>query len=187
MEGEAGRMKALIDDLLSLSKIETEEHIRPVGQVNLSGTVKLVAETLSQKAARKTMTIDIQGAGDLPDITGDSQELIQIFTNLIDNAIKYGNDNSTVTVQLKRVDRIPNIGEPGVCVTVQNFGEIIEPEHLPRLTQRFFRIDKSRSRSVGGTGLGLAIVKHLVNHHRGRLVIESSEADGTTFSVYLPL
>lgn len=185
MADEASRMRALIDDLLSLSKIEANEHNRPQGQVNLEHVLRTVCETLGQKAERKAMTIDVVCKDPVSDIPGDLQELIQVFTNLIDNAVKYGTDNSAVTVTIEAVNRIPDLGVKGVRVTVRNFGETIAPEHLPRLTERFYRIDKGRSRSVGGTGLGLAIVKHMVNHHRGRLVIESSPENGTLFSVFL--
>ena len=185
MGDEASRMRALIDDLLSLSKIEANEHNRPRGQVNLEHVLRTVCETLDQKAAHKAMSIDVVCKDPVPDIPGDPQELIQVFTNLVENAVKYGSDDSAVTVTIERVDRIPDIGDKGVRITVRNFGETIAPEHLPRLTERFYRIDKGRSRSVGGTGLGLAIVKHLVNHHRGRLVIESSPENGTLFSVFL--
>lgn len=190
MEGEAARMKALIDDLLSLSKIEANEHIRPDGKVDLPSVLKSVAQPLGQKAEQKDMTIEITHETGIKFVPGDEQELVQIFTNLIDNGVKYGSENSKVAVNCTLVDRIPTtsaINVPGVCVAVTNYGEPIAAEHLPRLTQRFYRIDKGRSRSVGGTGLGLAIVKHLVNHHRGRLDINSDAKNGTTFSVYLPI
>ncbi len=185
MANEASRMRALIDDLLSLSKIEANEHNRPQGQVDLEHVLRTVCDTLGQKAQSKAMTIDVVCNGSIPVIPGDQQELIQVFTNLVENAIKYGTDNSAVTVSIEAINRIPDIGDKGVRVSVRNFGETIAPEHLPRLTERFYRIDKGRSRSVGGTGLGLAIVKHMVNHHRGRLVIESSPENGTLFSVFL--
>lgn len=186
MEGEAARMKALIDDLLSLSKIEANEHIRPDGEVDLPQVLASVAQPLAQKAEHKSMSIEITHDPGIKLVPGDEQELVQIFTNLIDNGVKYGRENTSVIVACSRVPQIPDIGTPGICVTVTNHGDPIAAEHLPRLTQRFYRIDKGRSRSVGGTGLGLAIVKHLVNHHRGRLTIQSDETAGTTFSVYLP-
>lgn len=186
MEGEAARMKALIDDLLSLSKIEANEHIRPDGVVDLPQVLKSVAQPLEQKAGQKSMSIDIDHEPGIRFIPGDEQELVQIFTNLIDNGVKYGREDTNVTVACSRVARIPETNSVGVCIKVTNHGDVIDAEHLPRLTQRFYRIDKGRSRSVGGTGLGLAIVKHLVNHHRGRLTIQSDENTGTTFSIYLP-
>lgn len=186
MEGEAARMKALIDDLLSLSKIEASEHIRPDGVVDLPGVLKSVAEPLEQKAKQKSMAIKITHEDTIALVPGDDQEIVQIFNNLIDNAVKYGREETDVEVDCKRVANIPDIGLPGICIKVTNYGEVIAAKHLPRLTQRFYRIDKGRSRSVGGTGLGLAIVKHLVNHHRGRLTIQSDQDSGTTFSVYLP-
>ncbi|MEH6476329.1 MAG: ATP-binding protein [Sneathiella sp.] len=186
MNAESHRMKALIDDLLVLSKIEANEHIPPKDSVNLPDILETVITPLQQKARNKGMTFDTQIDERCPIIPGDRQELVQIFTNLTNNALNYSAENSSIQITLTALEVIPNTGKPGVCVAVSNIGDVIAPKHLPRLTERFYRIDKGRSRSVGGTGLGLAIVKHLVNHHRGSLVITSNEINGTTFSVFLP-
>jgi two-component system phosphate regulon sensor histidine kinase PhoR len=120
---------------------------------------------------------------------GDKDELYQVVQNLIDNAIKYGRPHTAVMVQLGT--RRAGPGEPGpspaVVLSVKDHGEGIAREHIPRLTERFYRVDVKRSRAIGGTGLGLAIVKHIVNRHRGRLVIESQVDEGSTFNVHLPL
>ncbi len=186
MSAEAGRMTRLIDDLLSLSSVEANEHVRPLGRVDLRNILQNVIELLLAKTQEKSMTTQLICRDPLSEIPGDSDELIQIFQNLIDNAIKYGASGGVITLTLRHVDRIPDIGGPGVAVAIHNEGEGISPEYLPRLTERFYRVDKGRSRSMGGTGLGLAIVKHIVNHHRGRLTIESAPGEGSTFTVYLP-
>ncbi len=187
MQHEANRMRSLIDDLLSLAKIEANEHIRPDGVVHLKNVIAMVCEPLAPKAEGRHMPIDVDVRGDVPAINGDHNELFQVFNNLIDNAIKYGEEKTPVTVVIEAVDRIPHIGTPGVSVAITNQGEPIPMEQIPRLTERFYRVDEGRSRSMGGTGLGLAIVKHMVNHHRGRLAIESLPEKGTTFTVFLPL
>jgi two-component system, OmpR family, phosphate regulon sensor histidine kinase PhoR len=187
MEMEASRMKILIDDLLSLSKIEVNEHIRPTEVVDVSNLLELVIEPLKQKAAQRSISIEFKKTRVPFEVVGDHEQLIQVFNNLVDNAIKYGRQSSQVTIELGNLDRVPNLGAPGLVVSVHNHGDPIAAEHLPRLTERFYRIDKGRSRSVGGTGLGLAIVKHMVNRHRGRLTIESEAKSGTTFSVFLPV
>jgi two-component system phosphate regulon sensor histidine kinase PhoR len=132
------------------------------------------------------MTVAI--APDLPAIVGDADQLSQVLLNLLDNAVKYGRDGGKVHVSANVASgagRFPN--RRGVVIAVQDDGAGIAREHLGRLTERFYRVDKGRSRAAGGTGLGLAIVKHVVNRHRGQLFIESEEGKGTTFSVWLPL
>jgi two-component system phosphate regulon sensor histidine kinase PhoR len=126
---------------------------------------------------------------DLPDVLGDRDELAQVFQNLIDNAIKYGRSGSEITLRAETASR-PNWGSSSsenamVCVAVCDHGEGIPHEHLPRLTERFYRVDTARSREMGGTGLGLAIVKHILNHHRGFLEVESTAGVGSVFTVFL--
>ena len=133
------------------------------------------------------MALKLTSAVSLPDIPGDSDELMEVFQNLIDNAIKYGDSKSDINIVIKSIARIPDLKIPGVSISVRNQGEGIAAEHLPRLTERFYRVDKGRSRMTGGTGLGLAIVKHIVSRHRGRLSIESFPGDTTTFTVFLPI
>jgi two-component system phosphate regulon sensor histidine kinase PhoR len=123
----------------------------------------------------------------LPAVIGDDDELAQVFQNLIDNAIKYGHTGSPVHVTANvSAAAQRRLGRPAIAVSVSDQGEGICREHLPRLTERFYRVDKARSRLLGGTGLGLAIVKHIVNRHRGALEITSTEGEGSTFTVFLP-
>jgi two-component system phosphate regulon sensor histidine kinase PhoR len=124
---------------------------------------------------------------DLPRVAADADQLSQVFTNLLDNAIKYGKRGGRIRLVADRAGGDPRFEPNGVLISVADEGPGIPREHIPRLTERFYRVDKGRSRAVGGTGLGLAIVKHVVNRHRGRLRIDSVDGHGTTFSVWLPV
>lgn len=181
MDGEAARMSRLVDDLLSLARVEAREHIQPETALELAPLLKGVAEAL---AARSDRPVALDIADGLPPVLGDPDELTQVFENLLDNAIKYGGED--VRLEAAAVARIPDIGLPGACIAVTDAGSGIDEADLPRLTERFYRTDKARSRSLGGTGLGLAIVKHIVNRHRGRLVTSSTLGRGSRFNVYLP-
>jgi two-component system phosphate regulon sensor histidine kinase PhoR len=162
-----------------------DEHVVPSDSIDIVGIVESVVEVLSLVAADRGMSIAVEIETELPRVLGDADQLTQIFQNLIDNAIKYGRAGTTVRITGKSVARLPETGGPGVAIKVLNEGEGIAREHLPRLTDRFYRVDPARSRQKGGTGLGLAIVKHIVNRHRGRLVFESELGVGTTVTVYL--
>ncbi|NQV55883.1 MAG: hypothetical protein HQ503_08500 [Rhodospirillales bacterium] len=186
MEAEAGRMTRLINDLLSLSKVEAREYILPDGSVNLSDVLKTIADTLSVRAGERGIDIKFETAPGVSPVTGDLDEMTIVFQNLLDNAISYGTPHLPVLVSIKPVERIPETASPGIAVAINNQGDLIPSELLPRLTERFYRVDTGRSRAMGGTGLGLAIVKHIINRHRGRLIIESKAETGTTFTVYLP-
>lgn len=187
MEGEAGRMNRLVGDLLSLSRVEGDERVRPRDQVNLIDLLSSVLRTLKQLASDAGVTFE-EDFGDAPvELTGDPDQLMQVFTNLVENAIKYGASGGRVTVRVARSDRDPALRAPGVRVHVIDYGPGIDTIHLPRLTERFYRADSHRSRALGGTGLGLAIVKHIINRHRGRLKIESALGQGAQFTVVLPL
>lgn len=179
MAGETGRMGRLINDLLSLTRIEMNEHVRPEDRLPLDAVVRQAAQVLAPLAAEARVTIAVEGPADLPEVLGDRDELVQLFQNLIHNAVKYGRDGGRVTVTLGAED-----GQ--VFVAVRDEGEGIEASAIPRLTERFYRVDVRRSRERGGTGLGLAIVKHIVNRHQGRLAIESIRGQGSTFTVFLP-
>lgn len=185
MEGEASRMTRLIDDLLSLSRIEINEHIRPKGQVRLASIIAGVTDSAQLKAAKKEMRIAVEIPNDLPDVIGDADELHEVFENLIENAVKYGAEGTAIEVVARPLAIMAETGGKGVEVSVRDHGDGIGAEHLPRLTERFYRIDKGRSRAVGGTGLGLAIVKHILNRHRGRLSVESQIGKGSVFKVQL--
>ena len=207
MHEQGQRMSRLVADLLSLSRIELNEHTPPTGQVKLGEIIRTIVDGLEFKAAGKQMKIVIDAPppdgqaptrlDDLPAINGDDDELTQVFQNLIDNAIKYGRTGATIRVAgwtvapaaarpgtpqpAQRLDR------PAVAVAVMDEGDGIAREHLPRLTERFYRIETVRSRELGGTGLGLAIVKHILNRHRGALDVDSTVGVGSTFTVHLPI
>ncbi len=186
MESEAARMANLVDDLLSLSRVEINEHVQPSEPVELQPIVASTVDTLAGAASRKGMAFIIDAPDPLPPVAGDIDQLRQVFQNLVDNAVKYGREGTEVEITLCAVPRMREAGVPGVAVAIRDHGEGIAPEHLPRLTERFYRADKGRSRSLGGTGLGLAIVKHIVSRHRGYLTVDSEPGDGSTFTVVLP-
>jgi two-component system phosphate regulon sensor histidine kinase PhoR len=180
MATEAARMRRLIDDLLSLTRIELNEHVPPQGRVELEPVVRQATAALTPLAAADRITVTVQGGAGLAPVRGEHDELVQLFQNLIHNAIKYGREGGQVTVTLGR--------ENGhVFAAVKDDGEGIPREALPRLTERFYRVDVKRSRERGGTGLGLAIVKHIVSRHHGRLAIDSKVGEGSTFTVFLPV
>lgn len=185
MDEEAKRMSRLIDDLLSLSRVEVDEHIVPSETVPLMEVVRSVIHSLDDRARRREMQIDLvdDRSPGSPNIFmyGYADEINEVFHNLLENAIKYGTEASPIIVHVatQRDDQ--------VIISVSNFGDQIAEKHLPRLTERFYRVDKARSRQIGGTGLGLAIVKHIVNRHRGILSVKSLPEGKTTFTVELPI
>ncbi len=185
MEHEARRMNRLVQDLLSLSRVEAEARMRPKDKVDISGLVKSVVLSLKPIAEDAGADLQVVGADAEVFVPGDADQLSQVFTNLLENAIKYGGDGNKVTVSLERRDHEPVLRGQAVVVTVSDNGEGFDPIHIPRLTERFYRIDSHRSREMGGTGLGLAIVKHIVNRHRGRFRIESQPGQGSRFAVIL--
>ena len=189
MQEQGRRMSRLIEDLLSLSRIELQEHTAPRGTADLANLARGVANTLQPQARAKDMTFEF-ALDKVPLVIGDTEELTQVLQNLIDNAIKYGRADTSVRIAGHAVP--PNsasarrLGRAGVALSVTDQGEGIAREHLPRLTERFYRVDTARSRKLGGTGLGLAIVKHILNRHRGMLEIESTPGEGSSFTVLLP-
>lgn len=191
MEREAGRMNRLVRDLLSLSRVEAEERQRPQAACDMARLIGTVASTLTPMAGDLGVAIVIAGvAGVAPGaltVPGDADQLVQVFQNLIENAVKYGSPGKRVTVTLALLDEDRVLRQPAVSIEVRDEGEGIDPRHLPRLTERFYRVDAHRSRAQGGTGLGLAIVKHIVQRHRGRLKIDSEKGVGSRFLVVLPL
>ncbi len=187
MENEAARMERLVSDLLSLSKLEADERIRPKDTVDVCDVVRNTISVLRPIADRSGSSIELVGKENGLIVSGDLGQLTQVFHNLIENALKYGSENGTVMVNCLIKHNIDEILGPVACVEVTDQGDGIDAVHLPRLTERFYRVDKHRSREVGGTGLGLAIVKHIVNRHRGRIAIASQLGVGSNFSVMVPL
>jgi len=187
MEREAQRMNRLVDGLLSLSRVEDVERMRPLDLVDVAGVVRGAATGLAPQAALRGVSIEVTGCEAPEYAPGDADQLTQVFTNLVENAIKYGREAGRVRIELTRLEAAPVLKGAGLRVAVRDEGEGIDARHLGRLTERFYRVDTHRSRGMGGTGLGLAIVKHIVNRHRGRLRIESEPGQGATFTVFLPL
>jgi len=184
MREQAQRMSRLVDDLLSLSRIEQHLHVRPNTPVDLVGILRHIADTLSPMAYDKNVTLKIEAPPSVI-VAGDRDELLRVAENLIENGIKYGAADAMTAN--KDVDIVIRVNGPQAHLSVRDYGPGIAPEHLPRLTERFYRVDAGQSRAKGGTGLGLAIVKHIVARHGGRMNIESKLGEGACFSVILPL
>jgi len=186
METEAERMNRLVLDLLSLSRVEADERLRPTDRIDLGGCIASAVQALRPLASESGVTLRFERPDGPVKVPGDLDQLQQVFINLIENAIKYGGPQGEVFVRLSPVGHAQILRGPGAAVVVEDTGEGIPPQHVPRLTERFYRVDAHRSRAQGGTGLGLAIVKHIVNRHRGRLRIDSAPGQGSRFSVILP-
>jgi two-component system, OmpR family, phosphate regulon sensor histidine kinase PhoR len=183
MGEQAERMSRLVDDLLSLSRVEMREYLPPSGEADLEAVLADVAQTMQPMAQQAGVSLTLKGLDGPAPVRGDHDELAQVFQNLVQNAIKYGREGGRVEVRLMR--------EPAGRLTryrvdVIDDGPGIAAQHLPRLTERFYRVSVAASREKGGTGLGLAIVKHILNRHRGELVITSQLGQGSTFSVIMP-
>ena len=175
MTSQSERMENLIRDLLSLSKIELQEHIRPTHEIDLIELIDYVIKTYEKIISKQNIKIIFNKVESLK-IIGDRDKLIEIFTNLIDNSIKYSDKNKEITITAKKDGEFNT-------VSVRDQGIGIPKESIHRITERFFTVDPSKSRSVGGTGLGLAIVKHLVSQHRAEMDINSVENEGTTIDI----
>jgi two-component system, OmpR family, phosphate regulon sensor histidine kinase PhoR len=186
MREQAQRMKRLIDDLLSLSRIELSAHVVPQTELDLRPTVEHMIDALRALARERGVDIRFDAEEGAFPVRGDRDELLRVVENLIENALKYGESGGRVEVSLRRIPAEAESGRPQTEIAVRDYGPGIAPEHLPRLTERFYRVDIAESRAKGGTGLGLAIVKHIVARHRGRLLIESEPGEGATFRVLLP-
>jgi two-component system phosphate regulon sensor histidine kinase PhoR len=185
MQGQATRMARLIDDLLSLSRIELNAHLPPNTPLDLAPIVRQVADGLQTLARDRDVTIKVASPPDALNVLGERDELIRALENLVENALKYGAAGKRVDITLTRSQT--RAGVPEVHLAVRDYGPGIAPEHLPRLTERFYRVDVADSRAQGGTGLGLALVKHVLTRHGGRLNIESTPGEGATFTMHLPL
>ncbi|MGE0232114.1 MAG: ATP-binding protein [Flavobacteriaceae bacterium] len=184
MAEQARRMARLIDDLLSLSRIELKAHVQPETEIDLVPVVRHVVDALQPIAAANGVEIRASLASEPLHMLADRDEITQVFQNIVENAVKYGREGRYVDVSLT-AGGSPK--RPEAIVTVRDYGPGISAEHLPRLTERFYRVDVAQSRETGGTGLGLAIVKHILNRHRCTLKVDSREGEGATFSIRLPL
>jgi two-component system phosphate regulon sensor histidine kinase PhoR len=187
MADQAERMRRLIDDLLGLSRIEITEHQPPTGRVELDALAHTEAEAMAPIFAERRARLDAALEPGSVATPADAGQLAQVIRNLLENAVRYGPEGGTVRLSVARA--APGGSwppRPGVVLTVADEGPGIARHHIPRLTERFYRVDRGRARNAGGTGLGLAIVKHIVNRHRGQLLIESEEGAGATFRVWLP-
>lgn len=184
---ETDRMTRLVDDLLSLSRVEETERRRPVARVDLSRIVAEVLTVMEPVARAQDVTLSAMGLDVPAKMRGDAEQLRQVLFNLVENAIKYGGPGREVVVTLGACATDTALRGNAMQVTVTDQGGGIAAHHIPRLTERFYRVDGHRSRSLGGTGLGLAIVKHVVGRHRGRLRIESTQGEGSRFTVILPV
>ena len=187
MSHEANRMTRLVDDLLSLSRVEEDERLRPREHVDLGALLSSVIKGLEPQAEAAGIAVKLALESGDEMVPGDAGQLVQVFTNLVENGIKYGAGGKQVTVTLRPRKMNARLRGDAVQIIVADNGDGIAPHHIARLTERFYRVDNHRSREVGGTGLGLAIVKHIINRHRGRLLIESEEGQGTQISVFLPV
>jgi two-component system phosphate regulon sensor histidine kinase PhoR len=188
MEMEAERMNRLVTDLLSLNRVESNHRVRPSESVDVREMIYATQNALRPMAEAKSVRFElIEDVDANLTIPGDRDQLVQVFTNLIENAIKYGGAGGIVTVSMQRHAKAPGFKDGFVQVDVIDQGDGFDPIHIPRLTERFYRVDSHRSRELGGTGLGLAIAKHILNRHRGRFRIKSAEGEGARFSVLLPI
>lgn len=185
MQGQATRMARLIDDLLSLSRIELNAHLQPNTAINLAPIVRQVTDGLQTLARDRDVVVKVSVPADPVVVLGDRDELIRAVENLVENALKYGAAGKRIDVTLSR--GVTRGGAPEAQLAVRDYGPGIAPEHLPRLTERFYRVDVADSRAQGGTGLGLALVKHVLNRHGGRLSIASTPGAGAAFTMHLPV
>ncbi|MGY6704064.1 ATP-binding protein [Roseinatronobacter sp.] len=187
MSDQAARMTGLVADLLSLSRVEAVEKIRPRAPVAVDAVLHATLAALRPRITAAGMDVVCDLPPDLPQVPGDHDQLVQVFSNLIENAVKYGSSGGRVEIDARVHDVMPGFDGPVLQVNVRDFGEGIDPVYIPRLTERFYRVDKGRARDSGGTGLGLAIVKHILSRHRARLVIESAVGNGVRAGVILPV
>ncbi len=186
MQTETERMTGLVSDLLSLSRVEASARIRPRDKVAIDTVLQATLAALRPQIEQAGLQITCELPDDMPQIPGDYDQLVQVYHNLVENALKYGAGGGRIEITGRLLDRMPGLDGPALRLGVRDYGEGIDPIHIPRLTERFYRADRARSRESGGTGLGLAIVKHILGRHRGRLVIRSQPGEGAVFETILP-
>ena len=186
-------MSALIENLLSLSKIELNQDKQPEDKINIDEIVDEVANSMMIKAQNNNMKLVIIKPDDLACVIGDYNQIKQVVQNLTDNAIKYGSPYNDITIKIANIEKIPQSKTiqasdgKGVAISINNKGPKIQPENLARLTERFYRLQEHKNQNIKGTGLGLAIIKHIVIRHKGNITVTSNDHEGTTFTVYLPV
>jgi two-component system, OmpR family, phosphate regulon sensor histidine kinase PhoR len=173
-------MEHLIKDLLTLSKIEQQEHIKPSSKINLQEVLDYVQKFYQEQLKKKNITVQVNLDQNNLNIVGDKDKLIEVFANLISNSIKYSDPDKNIYINSTQKS------EDRVEIKIKDEGIGIPQELLPRISERFFRVDSEKTRKVNGTGLGLAIVKHIIKQHRGEFVIQSSEGMGTEIKISLP-
>lgn len=186
MRSETDRMTRLVNDLLSLSRVESVEQVRPSTVIDLKSLIEPLQTWFDGPAGEVGLELVVTTPEHALPVKGDHDQLLQVLSNLMENAIKYGADGDKVELIMTYQAHHPLMRKPAVIITLRDYGIGIAEEHLPRLSERFYRVDTHRSREMGGTGLGLAIVKHVINRHRGRMNVESTLGQGTTFYVTLP-
>ncbi|TVQ33831.1 MAG: PAS domain-containing protein [Geminicoccaceae bacterium] len=191
MAAEADRMNRLVSELLVLSRVELMERERPEAVIDLVDVLHRAVASLQSQADAQGIALRLDLPGSPLKLRGDADQLLQVFLNLLDNALKYGGEGRPIDLACRRLEQAPPragrlAGFEAIGVDVVDRGDGIPQAAIPRLTERFFRVDTSRSRRLGGTGLGLAIVKHIVNRHQGHLAIDSTQGEGSRFTVYLP-
>ena len=186
MEREAGRMNRLVRDLLSLSRVEAEERVRPTDKVDLAALATAAVAALRPMAEAAGVAVALDGAGTPAGGGAGADPVTPGVHKLVGKGVKNGGAGGGGGLRLSHLDRDPALRGPALCLEVQDWGDGIDPIHIPRLTERFYRVDSHRSREKGGTGLGLAIVKHIIARHRGRMRIDSAPGEGSTFTLLLP-
>lgn len=185
MAKQGKRMTRLIDDLLSLSRVEMNVHQHPSDTLDITGLISHTVDIVKPLAEEQGISIEWEDPGKPVKTIGDRDELSQVLQNLIHNAIKYGREDGYVKISIED-DPLPSTLRPRFAINIEDNGMGIEAHHIPRLTERFYRVDVEQSREKGGTGLGLAIAKHILTHHRGELKIRSLPGKGSTFTILLP-
>ncbi|MCA3278341.1 MAG: two-component sensor histidine kinase [Roseomonas sp.] len=186
MAEQGERMRRLIDDLLSLSRIEMEEHQPPIGEAPLAMITRAEVEALSPLMKRRDIRAELELDEAPVARPANADQVAQVIRNVMENALNHGRDGGMITVTLKPAMAEDGTARPGALLSIADDGPGIAKHHIPRLTERFYRVDQARTRHKGGTGLGLAITRHIVMRHRGRLAIESTEGVGTKVSVWFP-
>ncbi len=187
MGKEVARMTNLVSDLLSLSKVEVKQRRAPKKITDPNLIIREAQESVAAYARKRGKSLTVHIEGRLPEIPGNHGDLVRMLINLMENAVNYSFEGSEITLEARYLEHKNPLEQPAVEISVRDQGEGIAADEIPRLTERFYRVDKSRSRNVGGTGLGLAIVKHILLRHRGRIEINSVPGEGSEFCIWLPL